>query len=276
MNAFKEQCLALRKQDFSITEIARITGRNKSSIYPHIASIPLSPERFEQYRQKSGNHIRQFALARKGKSDRPFKEFKTWAPETVLLVAHFIFDGELDRTHCAYNNRSEALIARVRKLMKEVYDFEPCIYKNALTGVHRISYHNVALGSFLLGKKVELLANIQAFPRSLKREFLRAFFDDEGCMDFRPTKNHRKIRGYQKDVSILQLVQTLLADFSIQARIVMPNEVVITGKESFLKFQKAINFSEGVYINGNRSNSTWKEHLEKREILQRAIDSFKT
>lgn len=276
MSEFKEQCIALREQDYSIIEIAEITGRNKSSIYPHIAHIPLSPERVEQYRQKSGDRIRQFSVARKGKSERPFERFEEWSPELVLLVAHFIFDGELTRKHCAYNNRSEVLVERVRNLMKLVYDFEPYTYENLLTGVRRIGYGNVELAAFLLEKKTELLRNVSSFTKQLKREFLRAFFDDEGCIDFKPVKNYRRIRGYQKDVSILHTVKRVLADFHIQARIIVPNEVIIVGKENLIKFQKEINFSSGVRVNGNRSNSVWKEHLEKREILQRAIDSFKT
>lgn len=276
MNAFKEQCIALRKQDLSITEIAKITGRNKSSIYFHIAAMPLSKERMKLYRDKSTERIKQFPLARKGKSLRPFKKFENWTPQTVLLLAHLSFDGEIARTRCSYNNRSEALIERVRKLMKLIYDFEPYTHENQLTGVHRIGYGNVELCAFLLEKKAELVEGINSFSKDLKREFLRAFFDDEGCMDFKLIKNYRRIRGYQKDVSILRVVQKLLADFDIQARVIMPNEVIIVGKEDLLRFQKEINFSPGVCVNGNRSNSVWKESLEKREILQRAIDSFKT
>lgn len=112
-------------------------------------------------------------------------------------------------------------------------------------------------------------------PREHKRAFLKAFFDDEGCMDFRPAHNHRIIRGYQKDIDTLRVVQVLLTDLGIPARVKAPNEVVIVGKSSLTKFQKEIGFSPGVRINGKRSNSIWKRSLEKREILHRAIASYK-
>jgi len=83
------------------------------------------------------------------------------------------------------------------------------------------------------------------------------------------------IRGYQKDLHILILVQRLLAQRGIAAQVKQPNEVVISGKENLRKFQKEINFSPGVRINGRRSNSIWKQSLEKRELLARAIVSFK-
>jgi intein/homing endonuclease len=158
--------------------------------------------------------------------------------------------------------------------MRQVYAFEPKRYYDRTTGVIRISYYNVALGEYMGEKARELPQKIVALPKDLKREMIRAFFDDEGCMDFRPNKNIRQIRGYQKDTRVLKLIATLLFDFNIQSRIALPNEVVISGRENLIRFQKEIGFSPGVYINGNRTNSTWKKHLEKRELLGRAINSY--
>lgn len=246
----------------------------KSSIHTHIKDIPLSAKKMLAIRKASGRRIRAYAIARKGKSTRPFKRFEEWTPDMVLLVAHLIFDGEI-RNGGIYNNRSEALIKRVEHCMHSLYDFEPTRYKNELTGVSRVSYYNVELSLFLRQKASELVKNIKNMPLLLKREFLRAFFDDEGCMDYRPQSGRRQIRGYQKDVKILKLTRTLLADINIDSRIVKPNEVVIFGKENLMRFEREINFSPGVYINSSRSNSRWKKHIEKRELLRRAIESFK-
>lgn len=275
MNAFKEQCIALRKRGYSIIEIMEATGRAKSSIRVHIKDIPLSEKRLREIRVASGKRIRKFAIARKGKSERAFRAFNTWSPGTVLLVAHLLFDGEVVRTRCVYNNRSEALIDRVTKLMRPIYNFEPKRYLNQLTGVHRISYHNVMLGAYIENKSIELLRKIEGMSLDLKREFIRAFFDDEGCMDYRPDANRRSVRGYQKDIRILKIIKALLADFDIAANIVLPNEVTIVGKENLMRFEQEINFSAGVYMNGDRSNSRWKKHVEKRELLKQAIASFK-
>ncbi|MDP2655150.1 MAG: LAGLIDADG family homing endonuclease [bacterium] len=275
MNLFKERCIALRKEGYSIIEIMKVTGRAKSSIHTHIKDIPLSDKRIQQYKIAAGKRIRKFSLARKGKSIRTFRPFAVWSTNAVLLVAHFLFDGEIARVRCVYNNRSEALIERVARLMREWYDFEPKRYQNQLTGVYRISYHNVVLGAYIQKKSVELLRLVKKMSLDLKLEFIRAFFDDEGCIDYRPDENRRSVRGYQKNVRTLSLVQALLADFGIDARIVKPNEVVIVGKENLKRFEREINFSLGVYMNGNRSNSRWKKHVEKRELLRRAIESFK-
>ncbi len=272
--SFRERCRALRQQGKRIIEIVKITDRAKSSVYTHIRDMPLSADRMRAVRVASGRHIRLYALARKGKSARKFRTFKKWTPELVLLVAHLLFDGEIYRGGI-YNNRNTALIERVEQYMRILYDYEPKRYTNPLTGVHRISYHNVEFGAFLKAKSRELLTKVKRMPPELKREFLRAFFDDEGCMDYRPNENRRMVRGYQKDVRILKLVKTLLQDFRISARIVRPNEVVIVGKENLKRFQCEINFSRGIFMNGDRPNSRWKKHMEKRELLRLAIASFK-
>lgn len=274
--SFKDECILLRKQDHSIVEIMRITGRPKTSVYAHIRDLPLSEKRIQSYKKASGKHIRQFAIARTGKSERVFVPFDMWTADLALLVAHLSFDGGLRHGIVEYNNRSEALIERVELLMCKLYEHKPKRLLNAKTGVIRTSYYNVPLALYLKEKSKELFCKIKSCDLELKREFLRAFFDDEGCMDFKPAKNKKRVRGYQKNTEILYLVQELLKDIGIDSRVTLPNEVVISGKSNLEKFQQEINFSPGVCINGNRSNSVWKEHLEKRDLLQRAIDSYKT
>ncbi len=275
--AFKERCILLRGQGHTLSEIVSLTGRPKTSVYTHIAGIPLDPNRKKLISKAAGERIRLFPLARKGKSVRPFKPFTDWGTETVSLVAHLLFDGGIyPRSGCVYNNRSIALLEQVEEHMSHVYEFEPIRYQNPLTGVARISYHNVTLGSYMQGKAKELLGDISQLPLEHRRTFLRAFFDDEGCIDYRPEKNRRSIRGYQKDVRILELIQDLLRDTGIESRIVLPNEVMIVGKENLAHFSREVDFSSGVYVNGKRTNSRWKRSLEKRAILRMAIESYRS
>lgn len=192
----------------------------------------------------------------------------------MLLTAHLIFDGRLAKS-CEYNNRSLVLVNRVKNLMTLVYDFPPKRYPNYLTGVMRISYHNVAMANFFKNKAVELVSHVGALSLDCQKEFLRAFFDDEGSVDFRMLKNKRRVRGYQDDKVILETVKKLLTNLNIDASLQGRNEVVISGKENLMKFRDEINFSKGVRINPNRTNSLWKKNLEKRKLLDMAIASFK-
>ena len=274
MKSFKETCIDLRQKDYTLNEIVKITGRSKTTIYFHIKDISLSAEKRTIISQATRERALVNSLKRKGKSLREFLAFTKWKPENVLLVSHLIFDGEISKK-CAYNNRSVALVKRFVLLMEGVYKFPPKRYINSTTGVIKVSYNNVAMANFFKLKSVELISCVHKLPASHQREFIRAFFDDEGCMDFRMVKNKRSIRGYQNDMTILGTVQQLLKNFGIEAKLQGKNEVVISGKENLIKFRDEINFSKGVRINPNRTNSLWKKNLEKRKLLDMAIASFK-
>lgn len=274
MNDFKQHCIELRKQDHTLNEIARITRRPKSSVHFHIQHLGLSRTKRLAIAESNRTRARTLALRRRGLSEKKFIPFSKWNSRLVELVAHFLFDGEIKRGGCFYHNRNLALIQKVEDLMRELYRFEPKRYYNPITGVSRICYFNVALGAFFKDKSLELLRTIGRLSVEEKRAFLKSFFDDEGCMDFRPNLHLRRIRGYQKRVEILEIVRTLLRSFDIEARIQKPNEIVIVGRDNLLKFKKDIDFSAGVRINGQRSNSLWKRGLEKRTLLQKALASY--
>ena len=276
MKSFKQQCIDLRKKDKTLNEIVAIVGRSKTTVYFHIKDIPLSNEKKAEISANSRRQALKNSAARKGIALKPYKPFTIWTPELVLLVSHLVFDGEILKHKCIYNNRSRSLTDRVEQLAHQVYDFPAKISIDKSSGVRRVQYFNVELADFLYKKAIEIIEIIILRPSVDQREFLRAFFDDEGCMDFRPKESLRRIRGYQKDRKILKLVQNLLLNFDIESKLQGKNEVVIRGKDNLQKFQQEINFSKGVRLNPNRSNSTWKKNIEKRKLLDMAIKSFKT
>ena len=271
--SFKQRCIELRLKDCTLDEIVEITGRSKTSVYFHIKDIPLSQKKKKEISNKARVQALKNADTRKGVAKRPYTPFTVWTPDTVLLVSHLMFDGG-GKKGCVYDNRSKSLVDRVERLMKQIYKYPPRYYQNKETGVYRISYHNVALASFVQKKKKELLLVIEKLPKKCQREFIRAFFDDEGCMSVDRGGSRRRIRGYQKSKTVLKCIKRLLQHFSIESKLQGKNEVVITGKENLKRFQKEINFSEGVRINPNRTNSRWKKNLEKRKLLEKAIDSY--
>src|SRR3989344_8742488 len=125
MNDFKQKCITLREQDLSLLEIAKITGRPKTSVYCHIRDIPLSSGKLKKVYELNLQHLLRVAKSRRGKSARAFTAFDTWNIEKVSLVAHLLFDGEIKRHGCFYNNRNKALLDNVESCMKELYTFPP-------------------------------------------------------------------------------------------------------------------------------------------------------
>jgi hypothetical protein len=275
MNEFKERCVELRQKDYTLIEIARALGRSKTSVFFHIKGMPLSTGKQKAIRRASGRRLAAEAQKRKGKSVRSHQYITQWNKDLVSLAAHFIFDGEINKRGCVYNNRSNALHKVLESRMKALYAYEPKRYRDMQSGVIRSGYFNVSLAAHFKEKTKELLRVIQDLPTADKKAFLQAFFDDEGCIDFRPEASSRRVRGYQKDASILRLIKVLLNDFDIKAYLQKPNEIVISGKENLKRFEREINFSPGVYMNGRRTNSTWKKDMEKRLLLRAAVQSYK-
>ncbi len=270
-----EKCRALRKKAFTLGEIIRVVKLPKTTVYDHIHDIPLSIEIKKRIQEKNTKRINKLNRQRKGKCwpGRVVPKPKGWTNELILLIAHFMFDGEIGTHSCVYQNRNLILIKRVKTLVKNIFNLNPIPRFYTETGVHRISYHYVELANYFQKKSIQLKKYIKVASLRDKKSFLHAFFDDEGCAYH--WKNARKVRGYQHNLKILKLVQDLLKDFGIESRIEKKyKEIVISRKENLIKFQDKINFSKGIYINPERKNSIWKKKLEKREILKKAIASY--
>ena len=257
-----------------MNRIVAITGRPKTSVYFHIRDVKLPADVKRRIAERSTLRLIKFNRSRKGKSARGRhpNEFTSWNADLVCLVSHFLFDGEIRYGGCVYTNRSTTLLNRVERLMRSVYDHPPKRIE-ASPGVYRISYHNVELAAYLRGRAKELLQRIPTAPREWQRAFLSSFFDDEGSVYFIGTK--RRVRGYQHSFEMLTLIHELLQKFRIESTLDRKyNEVTISRRENIERFAREINFSPGVRINGQRSNSIWKRSLEKRKILRRAIASY--
>jgi hypothetical protein len=274
-----QKCRTLRRKGFTLREINKLIKVPTTTLFGYVQDIPFSNKLKERIRLKQIENTKRLVRfnieTRKGKCipGRIVPKPKGWFYDLIYLVAHFMFDGEITSHSCIYNNRNGVLMNQVKALMKKVFNLEPYTYLNKETGVHRISYHYVELAIYAQKKSKELLKYIQKTGKKEKIIFLRAFFDDEGCTGL--WKRKKLVRGYQKDIKILELVQKLLKDFNINSKIDKKyKEIVISRKENLVKFQNIINFSKGIYINPNRKNSIWKRKLEKREILSKLINSY--
>ena len=270
-----EKIKKLRTNGFTLTEIVNETDISKSTILHHIKNIPQSKYLKEKIRLSRLEAQKVVAASRRGKSVKTYSFLKPekWNDDLVNLIAHFLFDGRITRTSCIYYNRSEALIHIMLHKMKNLLKVSDYKTYETPNGVKRIAYHHVEIAAFVRKKAGELLHYIGSAPIEHKISFLKASFDDEGSVTF--SKNKRMVRGYQHSVEILDIIKGLLNDLEIESRIDKKYfELYIYHKENLLRFQKLINFSSGIKVNGNRSNSIWKRHLEKRKILEMAINSY--
>lgn len=265
----------MRKDGLTLTEIKTKTGLSKTTIFHHIKEIPKTDNLKTKLRKIYQVLQKNVTDSRRGKSlkNHTFKKIKKWDPSFVNLVAHFLFDGRITSRSCLYYSRSIVLRELVISQMIEKLGVKDYKIYESFNDVKRVAYHNVELSQFIKTKSVELLGHISDATQSEKVAFLRAFFDDEGSVNFR--NRSRIVRGYQHSLGILKIVHKLLKDFDIESKIYERFfEIVISKKDNLIRFQKLINFTPEVRINGIRSNSIWKKSLQKRDILNKAIVSY--
>jgi len=271
-----QRVVQMRNNGFTLGEIMERTGLSKTTIFYHIQSIPKSDILIQKLRLIILSKQRILSEQRRGKSTKTYLFIKPqiWTVEFVNLIAHFLFDGRITRTSCIYYSRNSVLRDMITEKMERIISIKDYKVYDSSGGVKRVCYFHVEVASFIRQKASELLKYIVSAPDSHKISFLQAFFDDEGCITF--TDKKRLIRGYQHSLPILRLIKKLLADFYIESRIDEKYyELYISKRHNLLKFQKLINFTPEVCINGGRSNSIWKKSLEKREILNMAVNSYK-
>ncbi len=275
-----EKCRKLRRKGFTLGEIVKVIDLPKTTVYDHIRDVPLPPEIKERIQKEAIKRLRKFSGKfggmRKGKCipGRIVPKPNGWSNKLIFLTAHFMFDGEIQTHSCIYHNRSEVLIDRVETSMQKIFNLKPRRRHNKETGVRRISYHYVELADYVRKRSDELKKYIKTAFLPEKKIFLKAFFDDEGCVGRWGKK--RLVRGYQHNLEILKLIQKLLKDFNIESKIDKKySEIVVSRKENLVKFRDYINFSEDVFINPKRKNSVWKRKLQKRDLLDMAIASYK-
>jgi len=271
----KDCCLKQRQKGLSLNELVQIFQIPKTTIHDWVSNYPLSvsakaniQSRIRIGQQKGVENARKL-------STKIIPQPDYWTPELVLIVAHFLFDGysTTKKDGFVYCSRNLSQIKRMNKLIKKVFNIEPHC-KTDKNGVTKSFYFSVLFYRYIYKKKQELLRILPKSSLKLKKAFLKAFYDDEGCITF--NKNIKKVRGYQYSKQILKLVEQLLCDFDIDSQINKNcTEVTITGKENLIRFKNLINFSPQIYINHNRKNGIWKYKIDKKTILEKALKSYR-
>lgn len=193
----------------------------------------------------------------------------------ILCASHFLFDGSLNHSRAAYYNRSKTLIDQQRSLVMTLFRRDGR-FRQLKGDVIEYAIDSVEFVRFIQGVTTTIVEHGRSFRRHWKRMVLRAFFDDEGNVYISRDGRDRRVRGYQYNVMILRLIQELLTEFQIHATISRSSHCVeIKSRSELIRFRKEIGFLPGIRLNPDRKNSIWKEPIEKRELLNRAIASFR-
>lgn len=268
----RQRCRALRRQGLSIGQIARLVKRSESTVHWHVKGLAPTPSQQAVLRQQKRKLMTRVNARRRG---LPFKKVTllrpAWSVKLVHLVAHLTFDGRIDRYGCAYYSRNADQARHVDTLLRQLCGILPKLSRRP-NGIWVVRYYHVGLAAWLLEKERQLPGALATHP-AWQQQWLRAFFDDEGHVFVGGST--RRVRASQKHPATLWLARRLLSRIGIESYIDKRAQAVeIRGRENLLRFQQQINFSEGLCINPLRANGRWKQPLEKREILERALSSY--
>lgn len=209
---------------------------------------------------------------RRGQPLKPWS-IKTprWSSELVHLISHLSFDGRVDRYGCSYYSRNYGQARHVERLLRRLLGVRPRRRRRD-NGIWVVSYYNVKMAAWLQRREQQLLRVVRAHD-AWSREWLRAFFDDEGHIHF--SKQVRRVRASQYDSGVLRQAKASLKSLGIRSRLdIAARAVEIRGERDLQKFRRQINFSPGICINAHRKNGLWDYPFEKRVLLDKALASY--
>ncbi len=189
-------------------------------------------------------------------------------------------DGNVSKRYLRYSNKNIFLLENFKRHFLNLYPLTHFIGGKVNSGTSFVQVQNKQVINFLF----DLCGDFRSFnlkipkfldSRDLKKEFISAIFDDEGCVAlriFRKTNEiKRKLEIASKSKSFLEEIKSILEkDFGINCNKVISFKKIlnnrefithkfpITGKENFIRFRDKINFS----------------HPGKKIKLDKMIDSY--
>jgi hypothetical protein len=191
-NNIVERCVSLRKGGASYAEISKAMHLSKATAYFYTKAVQLSPHAQSRLGKKVTDNYRHFV--------RNFSRLKRlnrrprWGPVLARILSHCIFDGSITDSTVRYTNTSKALVDEFSVDVASSYGLEPTSL-TAMDGSFAPKYTvdfcskelSKRLRSYLPSQTAHSLfarAPVELFSSDacVVSEFLRAFWEDEGCV----------------------------------------------------------------------------------------------
>jgi hypothetical protein len=180
------------------------------------------------------------------------------------VVSHLMGDGCVSKRYFAYYNKNQVLLENFKRDVKKIFGEIHFITGKVNSGTSFYMIQNKEALSFLKS----LIEDYRSFSlhipefiktKELKKEFLKAIFDDEGCVALRVFAKTGEIKRNitlcaKSEFFLSQIKDILERDFMIKCnkltkyiKKVNNKEFLywvlsITGKDNFVKFKENINF----------------------------------
>lgn len=180
------------------------------------------------------------------------------------VVGNLMGDGNVSKKYLRYNNKNYFLLNNFKRNFLFLYPETHFIYGAVNSGTSFVQVQNKKIIGFLLNLCGDFRSQNLKFPKFLtskemKKEFISAIFDDEGCVALRIFKKTNEIKRNLEIASksksfLMEIKEILEKDFNIKCNKIISfhrtlnkkefttYKLSITGKENFIKFKDSINF----------------------------------
>jgi|GEM_PF-5247118 len=271
----KKGVIERRRQGVSLQGLVTEFNIPKSTIQGWVSRVRMPPELREKMLLRASKN-RQVALSRRRiKLPNSILE-QLYSLEFIRFFAHCLFDGSVFRDQVVYYSSHLKLAQQFANDGQKLFGLVPHWYKTKFH-IYRVHFYSKNLVDHLNKSKSSFLEGILKQELDCQIVFLKAFFDDEGSVTYRPKTSKRSVRGYQKDVGILRLISLMLGHLGIDSVLENVNrypEIAIRGRVNIENFARLINFSHGVSFLATRKNSYYSRPIEKQKVLQALLASY--
>ena len=183
----------------------------------------------------------------------------------MRVVAHLMGDGYVNKRYLRYNNKDKFLLDNFKIHLSNISPNIHFIGGKVNSGTPFVQAQNKKLIEFLFGLCGDFKSEKLRVPefiktKDMKKEFISAIFDDEGCVGLRVFRKTGEVKrnleiGSKSKKFLGDIKNILEKDFNIKCNKIISFtrnlngkqfitwKLSITGKENFMKFSELINFS---------------------------------
>jgi len=174
-------------------------------------------------------------------------------------------DGYLYYRYVRYNNTCKELLEEFRQDMKTEFGDIKLTIGVTNTGTLFIQAHTKRVINRFLeflpdyrSNVVKVPSQIIRAPEDIKKEYVRALYDDEGCAALRifnkTNEWKRNVTLASNSKRLLEDIKSILLEFDIKTNTIIKNRsdrcyiLGISGRENFIKFKEKIGFKHPTKI----------------------------
>ncbi len=173
---------------------------------------------------------------------------KKVTPELGALLGYMLGDGGVRKkeAYLVVADHEKEILPKLVTISENLFKIKPSITSKKQKGkneiMHRVGLHSKDIAHNLLMLREKRVPKIIMESGNLVvTEFLKWLYQADGCV-FSKGRGNRSVSLKAKNIEMLRDVQVLLLRYSIHARIVGENNLMIRRGESIKKFGKKIGF----------------------------------